>query len=111
MDDDPRRERLSFLGRRVPPWIERRTVVIPAGDRLADDQARWRDALVVVEEGALELECVGGGRRRFVRGDLLWLSGLPLRALHNPGREPALLTVVARRRGTDESGDGWPSQQ
>jgi hypothetical protein len=85
--DDPDAERLSFLGRRLPSWVEL---------RLAFDQADWRDAIVVVERGALELECRGGSRRRFVRGDLLWLDGLPLRALHNPGRAPAVLTVVAR---------------
>jgi quercetin dioxygenase-like cupin family protein len=94
--DDPDAERLSFLGRRLPSWIELRTVVVEPGHRLAFDQADWRDAIVVVERGALELECRGGSRRRFVRGDLLWLDGLPLRALHNPGRAPAVLTVVAR---------------
>jgi quercetin dioxygenase-like cupin family protein len=91
-------ERLSFLGRRLPSWVELKTVVLEPGHRLAFDQADWRDAIVVVEGGALELECLGGSRERFVRGDLLWLCGLPLRALHNPGREPVVLSVVARRR-------------
>lgn len=95
--DDPGPERLSFLGRRLPPWVELRMVVVEPGHRLAFDQADWCDAIVAVEGGALELECQGGSRRRFVPGDLLWLSGLPLRALHNPGRDPAVLSVVARR--------------
>jgi quercetin dioxygenase-like cupin family protein len=96
--DDPGPERLSFLGRRLPPWVELRMVVVAPGHRMAFDQADWRDAIVTVEDGALELECPGGSRRRFVRGDLLWLSGLPLRALHNPGPAPTVLTVVARRQ-------------
>ena len=96
--DDLGPERLSFLDRPLPAWVELKIVVVAAGQRLAYDQADWCDAVVVVEGGELELEWLGGGRRRFVRGDPLWLSGLPLRALHNPGWEPAVLTVVARRR-------------
>jgi hypothetical protein len=58
--------------------------------------AEWTDALVIVERGVIELCGAGGTRRRFARGDLLWLSGVPLRALHNPGGEPAVLLAVAR---------------
>jgi quercetin dioxygenase-like cupin family protein len=96
--DDLGAERLSFLGRRLPSWVELRMVVVAPGHRLAFDEAAWSDAIVVVEGGALELECLGGSRQRLVRGDLLWLSGLPLRVLHNPGREPVVLTVVSRRQ-------------
>jgi quercetin dioxygenase-like cupin family protein len=107
--DDLDRERLSFLGRRLPSWVEMRVVVVAPGHRLAFDQADWRDAVVVVEGGALDLECLGGRRQRFVRGDLLSLHGMSLRALHNPGHEPAVLAVVSRGTGTDESRAGWPS--
>ena len=96
--DDPGPERLSFLDRRLPSWAELRMVVVAAGERLAYDQADWRDAVVVVEGGELEVEWLGGDRQRFICGDLLWLSGLPLRALHNPGWEPVVLTLVARRQ-------------
>ena len=96
--DDPGPERLSFLGRRLPAWAERRIVVVAPGHRLAYDQADWRDAVVVVEGGELEVEWLGGSCQRFVRGDLLCLGGLPLRALHNPGCEPTVLTVVSRRQ-------------
>jgi len=102
--DDPGPERLSFLGRRLPSWVELRIVVVAPGHTLPYDQAAWRDAIVVVEDGALELECLGGSRQRLVRGDLLWLTRLPLRALHNPGRDPAVLTVVSRRRAPMSSG-------
>jgi quercetin dioxygenase-like cupin family protein len=98
MDGDPDDERLSFLGRRLPPWVELRVMVVAPGHRLASHQADWRDALVVVEGGELEVECLGGSRQRFVCGDLLWLHDLPLRALHNRGGEPAVLTVVTRRQ-------------
>jgi hypothetical protein len=108
--DDLGPEWLSFLGRRLPSWVRLRLVIVTPGHRLAYDQADWRDAVVVVEGGALDLECLGGTLQRFVRGDLLCLHGLSLRALHNPGPEPAVLAVVSRRTGTDESRAGWPSQ-
>jgi hypothetical protein len=90
-------ERLSFLGKRFPPAFELRVIALPSGcDRLYDD-AEWRDAIVLVERGEIEFESSRGSRLRFRRGDLLWLIGLPLRALHNRGREPAVLVAVSRR--------------
>ena len=44
----------------------------------------------------LELRGVSGARSSFGRGDLLYLQGVPLRALHNPGSEPAVLVAVSR---------------
>jgi hypothetical protein len=84
-------------GGRLPPWLEVREIgVAPASSR-PYREAEWVDALVLVERGEIELECLSGGRRRFGRGDVLWLVGLPLRALHNRGPEPALLVAVSRR--------------
>jgi quercetin dioxygenase-like cupin family protein len=97
MDDaKPRRDRLSFLDKELPPRFELRWVTVAPGGRRAYDEAEWRDALVIVERGPIELECLAGGRRAFQAGDILWLVGLPLRALHNPGSEPAVLAAVSR---------------
>ncbi len=68
----------------------------PGGTR-PYEAGEWADALVVVARGEVELECRDGGRRRFGQGEALWLSGLPLRALRNPGGEPAVLVAVSRR--------------
>jgi hypothetical protein len=95
---DPPAERLSLLGRRLPPTLDRRVVVLPPGGERAYREADWCDALVVVERGEIELEGLSGVRRTFGRGDVLWLAGLPLRALRNPSSEPALLAAVSRRR-------------
>jgi hypothetical protein len=94
---DGTRERLSFLERPLPPAFELRVVVIAPGRERPYDEAEWRGALVVVEQGEIELECVAGGRMGCNSGAVLWLVGLPLRALHNPGPEPAVLAAVARR--------------
>ena len=75
----------------------RRIVVAPGAER-AYDEAEWRDALVIVESGRLELDCSGGTSRGFRRGDVLWLIGLPLRALCNRGAVPTVLVAVTRPR-------------
>ena len=75
----------------------RRELVLDPGDRRAYDEAEWHDALVVVKRGELDIECRAGGRMRFVAGDMLWLTGLPLRALKNEGLEPVVLVSVSRR--------------
>jgi hypothetical protein len=89
--------RLSFLGRPLPPAFELLAIVVPPRGERAFHPAEWRGALVVVERGEIELEWPGGTRRRFRRGELLCVSGLPLRALHNPGSGPAVLVAVSRR--------------
>jgi len=96
--DGSGRHRLSFLSRRLPPAFELWAAAVAPGRERPYHEAEWRDAIVVVERGAVEIEFLGGSRRRFARGDVLWLVGLPLRALHNRGREPALLVAVSRRR-------------
>jgi hypothetical protein len=74
-----------------------RAVVLAPGCTRAYQEAEWRDALVAITRGGVVLECLSGACYRFRRGDLLWLTGLPLRALHNRGREPARLLAVSRR--------------
>ncbi|MGH7713059.1 MAG: hypothetical protein ACREOG_17335 [Gemmatimonadaceae bacterium] len=97
-------EELSFLDRTLPPHFERRIVVVYPGRMRMYVQGEWSDALIVVERGEIELESSLGARYRFSRGDVLWLTGLPLRALHNRGREPALLVAVRRTRELDPAG-------
>ena len=75
----------------------RRVAVAPGGSR-AYDEAEWSEALVVVERGRIELEGLSGARRTFERGAALWLAGVPLRALHNHGREPAVMVTFTRQR-------------
>ncbi len=99
---DDRLDRLSFLGRPIPDGFELRTVTLAPSEAVEYVEADWKDALVVVERGQIDLECLAGGRRRFRPGDVLWLVGLRLRALHNPSDEPALLVSVRRSKATDE---------
>jgi hypothetical protein len=75
----------------------RRRVVLDPGASRPYEPAEWDDALVIVKRGEIDVECLAGGRMRFVAGDMLWLTGLPLRCLRNPGPEPVVLSAISRR--------------
>jgi hypothetical protein len=72
-------------------------VVLAPGAERAYREAEWRDALVVIERGEVDLELIGGGRCRLRQGAVIWLTGLPLGTIRNPGSEPALLVATSRR--------------
>jgi hypothetical protein len=80
----------------APGFRLRAVEVEPGCDHVYRD-AEWRDAIVSVSVGEIELVSLSGSRHRFKSGDVLWLAGLPLRALHNCGAEPVLLLAVSRR--------------
>jgi hypothetical protein len=102
MDGGTDAERLSFLGRRLPPAFEVRLIAVAPGCERVVDDAEWRDTLVVVERGVIDVECARGAGRRFGPGDVLWLVGLEPRSLRNRGRDLVLLSAVSRRRpGSD----------
>jgi hypothetical protein len=94
--DTADKERISFLDADLPEGFELELVSVEPGATRPYRDADWWDSLIVVEHGTLELECVRGGRRKFEPGAVLWLVGLPLVALHNPGPEPVLLAAVSR---------------
>ena len=77
--------------------FERRRLILAPGSERGAGAGGWPDALVVVERGEVELCCGGGTRARFARGDVVWLTGLGLRTLRNPGREVAVLVAISRR--------------
>jgi hypothetical protein len=87
--------RFTLPARPSPAFRRRKTIIVP-GDWLVFDPAQWRDALVVVEVGELELHCSRGGHRRFGAGAMLCFQGLGLRALHNPGVEETVLVSISR---------------
>ncbi len=87
---------LAFIGGPLAPSFERRVVVIPGGETLDYDGALWRDALVVVTSGGVDVVFRCGGSQSFRTRDMLWLDGLPVRALHNTGATPAVLVAIAR---------------
>lgn len=93
MDAEP----ITFLGRPLGPSFRSHTVTIRPGETRPYDPREWQGALVVVECGAVVVEGDAGGRRTFGTGDVLWLTGMGVRALHNEGEESAVLVAVSRR--------------
>jgi hypothetical protein len=98
---------VSFLHRRLSASFDKRVVTVEPGGWRPYRAAEWRDALVVVESGAVLLECADGGRRPFATGAVLWLTGLDVVALRNEGCEPAVLVAVSRRA---PSADDLPAE-
>ena len=94
-DDDP----LVLAGRPLPASLRARTVRLEPGCSRPYDRAEWHDALVIVACGEVELEAQCGRRLPLGAGAILWLAGLPLRALHNRGTVAAVLVAVSRARG------------
>jgi hypothetical protein len=88
---------LPFEVGRPHPAFELRRFALGPGKRHAYDPREWQDSLVVIEQGVVEVECLRGASRSFNGGDVLWLAGLPVRALHNHGNDPASLIAVRRR--------------
>ena len=95
--DDSRSERLGLLRMAVRSAFTIRVVVVAPGGERAYDATEWCDALVEVEHGELDVEMRHGDRCRFGSGVVLWLVGLPITRLHNPGDEPTVLVAVSRR--------------
>jgi len=90
---------LMLSGRAWPSFVAQ-TVIIAPGRMVPFQESQWRDSLVIVESGEVELETISGQRRRFRTGEMLWLTDLPLRCLRNPGDEPVVLKAVSRRSDT-----------
>ncbi len=85
------------LAGRAWPNIAARTVVVPGCSSLDYEERGWVGALVIVQSGELELETVGGARRSFGPGDILYLTGLRLRALSNRRGVDVVLQVIFRK--------------
>ncbi len=77
--------------------------MLPGAER-PYEASEWRDAIVVVKRGAIELETLGGVRQKFGLGNVLFLCGLSLRLLRNPGGETTVLFAVSRRLRSDSQG-------
>lgn len=78
------------------PRLTRRVVEVAAGSALDLDAAPGPDAIVFVTAGEIDVECANGAAARFRTGAVLCFTRITLRALRNPGGEPARLLVVGR---------------
>lgn len=77
--------------------LSKQVVELAVGEVLAVDAASWRDAIVFVTAGEIDVECGSGAGRRFCDGDVLCFARVSARTLRNRGRGHARLLVVRRR--------------
>ena len=78
------------------PTFHTRTVTLAPGEDRPHDEDEWRDALVVVDAGEIELCCSAGGSRTFGAGAVLWFTGLELVRVRNPGDTEAVFRGISR---------------
>src|SRR5512132_2392579 len=107
MGEDGADERLVL---RTPPdgRFARREVILAPGQERRFEEAEWRDTLVVVSAGSVEIETQCGVRRTFIRGDVAFLTRLSVRVLRNPGQMSAVLDTVMRRPAAGPSDESRP---
>jgi hypothetical protein len=89
---------VSFTGRQCPGRFRLRTLTLQPSDAIDFVPADWADAVVIVERGALEIECRTGRRATFDQGAVLVFDGLTLRRLRNAGAVPLVLSALSRPR-------------
>ncbi|HEX5194124.1 MAG TPA: hypothetical protein VFW09_15085 [Solirubrobacteraceae bacterium] len=100
---------VSFLGRRLPRWVQLHLLVLPPGCTHPFEPGQWRGALIIVERGAIELELRSGRRVPCAQGYIGTLSGLTLIALHNPGARSAVITGVSRAADAERATQAQPA--
>ncbi len=73
-------------------------LALRGGERLAVVEDEWHDAFAVVTRGRVQLELRDGRPGPVLGRDAgFWLRGTGVRALRNPGRRPATVSVLTPR--------------
>ena len=96
MNDDDEVD-LDRLACTASAACEKRVVELAAEATLRYEPSEWRDTIVFVLTGEVEIECVDGERRCFKRGATLVFSPLPIRTIRNRATRPARLLAISRR--------------
>jgi len=84
------------LARGLAAPFARRIVELAPACVLAYHAAEWRDAIVFVTGGEIEVETAGGACWRFRDGDILCLAPFPVLVVRSVGTEPARLLAIRR---------------
>jgi hypothetical protein len=90
--------------RPLPEGFSRSVFRVGPGLELDVELGELPDAIVVVEQGELDLECRSGTCQRFECGSMIPLTRLPVARLRSVGPGPLVLVAVSRvpPHGTDE---------
>ena len=85
----------------LPEGFARRVFRVGPGLELGIAPGRLPDAIVVVEQGELELEFRAGTCTRFGRGSMIPVARLPIAHLRCVSAEPLILVAVSRAAASD----------
>jgi hypothetical protein len=80
----------------LPEGFSRSFFRVPPGYELCFEAGGLPDAIVLVEQGELEVECRAGTCRRFGPGSMIPIARLPLARLRSVGSGPLVLVAVSR---------------
>lgn len=94
MDEDAGAGELGELG--VGRHFVRQVVVIPRDAIQSCDEIDWRDCLVVVRRGTIELIGRSGREYCFEEGAVLYLADVPVQSIRNLSDRSAVLVAVSR---------------
>ena len=88
----------------LPENFSRRVFRVAPGRELDVERISLPDAIVIVEEGELELECRAGTYRHFGRGSMIPIAQPPVAHVRSVGPGPLVLVAVSRAplQATDE---------
>lgn len=86
------------------PFLVREIRISPGSGRRYEDRDWW-GALVLVQAGSVELETMSGARGSFSAGSMLFLAGLRLRLLRNPGTMTTVLRAIIPKYPPDDTND------
>lgn len=87
---------IDLIARLESPKLDRQQLDLAPGTVLVNP-AGWRDAIVFVVAGELDVECSSGTGCRFGRGDVLCLARLSGATMRNTGPVPVRLLAIWRR--------------
>jgi hypothetical protein len=85
----------------LPPGFSRRVFRVAPGLEVDLDMRGVLDAVVLVEEGVVELECPAGTRRRFGCGSVILIRRPPVARARSVGAQSLLLSSVSRAAPTE----------
>jgi mannose-6-phosphate isomerase-like protein (cupin superfamily) len=86
----------ALFRRPLPEGFSSRVIRVPPGFELPMEPGCLPDALWIVEQGELELECPAGTSRRFGRGSMIPIARVPVSRLRSVGSGPLVLVAVSR---------------
>jgi 2-methylisocitrate lyase-like PEP mutase family enzyme len=86
-----------FPGEGRRPGISSTITTLQPAHSLDFRESDWAGAIVVVVRGRLHLECRSGRCASFDEGAVLFLTGLDLRRITNPGLTPLVLKSISPR--------------